>query len=581
MPDFIAGPALGLTIAAPFFGREVEQFTKPAKLLDEGALALNEPLALEVPRASSNVNDDVDADLEEAPRNNFRAETTEALTVGLDWFERFHVLPRRIDFGNVVTPQTVPMEVYSAFRHLYREWTGFENNAGEGTELLGLPAFPHVFYPQSSGNLSLEAFADVIGQLIVDGDFTFEFDGTEITVVPITLQRIILFPSRPEGEYEELLEFLTDVLPHEDGSEQRVSLRENPRQILIWDLFLEDGSERSRIHNLLFDWQHRQFAAPLWHDLTRLTADTPAGSLVLPVRTTANRDFFVGGVVVIYTDEVQFDVLMVDAIGPTSITVSSPTTRDFDAGAYVAPVRAALASSVLDGSRFTSADARLRIRLTVRDNSRDAELADTSAFSTFNGKVLLDEKNIVTGGMSEQFERDITVIDNGTGRIYQDSAWDRGKRSSRKTFFAKGASGLWNVRRLLHALRGQQVSFYLPSFSEDLVPTAVVSSGSNQLVVENVGYTRFVQNRQPRNVVRVVPVSGTPMIRTVVSSVVNDENTETLTVDSNWNATYQPDEILRIDYVEEVRWASDSISIRHGAGGGNAKITGPVRTVNE
>lgn len=496
-----------------------------------------------------------------------------------DWYESFHVIPRRFDFGNLLTAQQQPIEVYSAFRDDDHVWTAFINNAGDGITLLGQPSLPVVVSPQTGIVMTLEV--ETAGEPNVDSTLAFVFD-TGTTPVPIILQRVVLFPLIPESGYLELLEFLTEIIEHDDGSEQRISWRKNPRQLFDWKVVVEDGASRSRLENILYEWQRRIFGIPIWHEQTRLTAAVSAGATVLPVTETDFRDLREGGLVLIYQDDYVNDVGTIDVggIGANTITLESGLLSSYSSGVQVVPLRTGAIRGIVNGRRYPSGAQEITIKFRVDEN--DANLADTSAWTMLNAKVLLDDRNAIQGTLTETFDQQVTIIDNNTGQVYQTSGWKFHKRSSGKTFWTNSLEGLWIVRQLLHALRGRHISFYLPTFVSDLQPTENLISGSQTMAILNVGYTTFVKGRQNKNIIRITFKDGsTPLIRTITDYDPIDAQTESVTVDAVWPSTITLDEIDKVMFVEEVRFNSDTIRIQHTPGQRTVRVSAPVVTVFE
>ncbi len=504
-------------------------------------------------------------------------------TMGGLWWDLFHVLPREVVLGNVLSNQQIGFEVYSAFRRDDHTWNSFVNNAGVGVEMTNLPTLPFTFKPQSSGGLNLILLVSTSGDPKVEDTLDFIFDVSTISVL-VSLERVVLLPLPPELPYDETLQFLTDVLVHKDATEQRIALRKNPRQLFTWNLILEDGVERAKIHNFLYDWQSRIFGVPQWHELTTLTAAASITDTVVTVQSTAFADYRTdvtkGDLVLVYTDENTFDVLPLLSLTATTLTFESGVLNNHAIGAIVCPLRTGVLTDRISGSRFPSADAKLKLNFRILDN--DANLADTTAFSTYNSKVLIDDLNGVRGSMKEAFEQEIVVTDGETGVTVQSSPWSHNRRVSRKSFLAAGKQGLWEVRQLLHALRGQQISYYIPSFSNDFIPTATLSSGSTLLNVSNVGYTKSVQSRPGRNIIRVTFNNGDPaLIRVVTGSSVISATEEQLTLDDTWPNTVTVSEVDRVEYIEKARFDTDTFKIRHEVGSRLAYVSADVVAVVE
>ena len=492
-----------------------------------------------------------------------------------DWFENFHVVPRSFDFGNILSTQSSPLEVFSGYRKEFRTWSSFVNNAGAGTELVGIPSLPAVLNPLDGYAMTLEVSTS--GNPSVDDDLGFVFDfGSDTINVPIVLNRIVLFPVRPEVPYLERLQFRTDVLPKQSGKEQRIKLRKNPRQFFEWKVRLDDGTfDKGRMDTLLFDWQSRTWGVPMWHESTRLSVSASAGALTLNVDTTANADYRIDGLVMIYSASDVFDVQTISSLTSTTITLKNALLNSFAFGDTVAPLRTANMKSQVGASRFISGDQDLSVSFRVLDN--DSELADTTGWSTYKSKVLLDTCNVIRGSsLSETYEQPIIVMDGGVGLTSQDSPWANGKRSTTLTLRASSAAEVWDLRQLLHAFAGRQVSFYVPTFTKDLIATQPLTTASQDLIITNIGYTQFIRNRQPRNHIWLRKTDGSVITREITSSTETTSAIETLALNTTWGEDISLAEIERISYLEEVRFNADDIVIEYARGERQVYVTAPI-----
>lgn len=497
--------------------------------------------------------------------------------VGVDWFDIIHVIPRRIDLGNILGTIQIEVELFNAFRDTNRSLDAFVNNAGDGVTFLNLPGLPTTINALDGLVLTLEVTTS--GPPEIDGTLDFQFDIYD-AAIPITGSRIVLFPFRPEAPVEETLEFLTDILLHLDGTEQRIALRLSPRQLFRHEVVVEDGYERAYLDNLLFDWQSRVFGLPIWHEPSFSTGSISSGATSVQVDDTRYGDFRVGGLAIVYQDEQTFDTLQVTSITDTLITFASPVTNDYPADTEIMPVRTAVLESNLRGERPPVNMAERRLEWTVIDNEND--IADASAWPTFNGKVFLNDPNFLPSGrLREGSQRRIIIFDGETGPRGQISTWTRSKRSHSKGFATKDRQTLWEVRQLLHALSGPQTSFHLPTFSDEMRVVSTISNGSTVAEVENRGYARFVQSRSPRNVLRLELFDGTVIIRTITNAAEVSPTVEQLTIDTGWPQDIEPEEIRRIDIIEKVRIASDRVKITHTSAKGDAEILLPVQAVFE
>lgn len=576
MTDFL-GQIIDPLIEASFTGRKAIYDRVPVATIK----TVDDPLALD-PDAIFGATGIGGGDPFVLPtQQDFAAVEEPRTNVGLDFFERIHVVPREFALGNVLATLTVPVEVMNAFRRAPKDWDTFTNNAGTGVTLLGLPSLP-VTIANLSSRVGLNLEVGTTGPPVVDSTLDFGFDVPITLFIPITLRRVVLFGVvPPELPYREVLGFLTEIHRSKDDTEKRQSLREHPRQTLRFEFGVEEGRQRTVIDNLLFAQQGTTFGVPVYHEAALLTASLLAAATNVPVDTTSFGDFRTDGFIVIIEGE-TFDVVQTTAINPTSFDVDPPLTNAYSQRALVMPLRLAETSGRAPARRHRRGLSFVQIDFRVVDND-SAVAPSAAAFSAYSGKPLLDDPNYVRGTIAEQWARPLIVLDNQTGRVFQASLPDRSRHLSPKTFWATGRQAIWELRQLLHFLRGRQVSFYLPSFADDFELLNPIVGASNQLDVRNTGYGQTVNGASPRNVIKVTFNNGdSSLLREVLSAVEVSATLETLTLGDTWPSGVPVDEVARIEIVEKVRLDEDDITIEYQIGGAHqARVATTVTSVLE
>ena len=481
----------------------------------------------------------------------------------------------------MLSPVDFEIAIFNSDRELSHDWDAFTNNVDAGVQITNLPSLPLTLTRLTGTSVNLQVTPDGPSQITGTLDFQFDFPVDPTTLqVAVTGQRIVMLLFPPEVPLTEKLGFLTDVMEHIDGTEQRVALRKAPRQELEMVFLLEDGPERQRFDFVLFDRQDKVFGIPMWHEPMALTSAAAIDDVTINVDTTDFTDLRVGNqAVVLDGDGVTFDALVILSFTATSITFESGLTNAYPEGTEVYPMQSAIIQQTVSGNR--RARNLQEVRVNARMLDQDLDIADTSAFSTFNSKVLLDDPNLVEGPQPYDSERRIFSVDGETGSFQQKSLWPVSRRGSQKGFVMNTRQRLWEVRQLLHALKGRQISFYLPTFYEDLTQAATFSNGSTTGVIVNVGYDQFVRERQPNDVIQVRLKDGTEFIRTITGSDPIDDDTEQITIDTGWPQDINVGDIDRISFVEKVRLASDEVAITHERGGGQARVIFPVKAVTD
>lgn len=493
------------------------------------------------------------------------------------WFEEFHVLPRAFDLGNVLSSQSIPLQVFYAGRRDTATWDSFVNNAGAGVTLSGQPSLPTTFDPMTEISMQLEI--DTAGDPFVDTTLDFVFS-TGTTLVPIALQRIVLWSLKPELPYAEVLGFLTDVITAKSGKEKRQALRKNPRSVFEYDYMIDDV-DRPLFESRMFDFHARQFGVPVWYDDCQVDTAVLAGDLVITVNDTAFRDFRVGGLALILADDGTFDVLNLTAITATTLVSDAPTLNGFAVGVDVYPLSTSRVEEKLGGGRFPTALSTLRLNFAPSDN--DSNLASIAHFpTTYKGKPVIESGQVLRGQLRESFETLLVEIDSVVGLREVTSPWDGQKHARQLTLRAHGRQAGWELRQFAHWARGRQVTFYVPRDFPDMIVTADLLSASQAMEIENIGYTQFVRQRPPHNSLYLVETDGTVHMRDITNSVVSGDPTkEGLTVDTVWPSTILAVDVERTSFMEKMRFDTDKLKLQFDVDAQTVRLTAPIKTVFE
>lgn len=497
--------------------------------------------------------------------------------IGGLWWERVHILPRSIVLGNILSTVDTTIDIFNAFRATAQNWNTFVNGAGAGTDMIG-ETLTEVFDPLEGRLFTFRVLTD--GPSQVSAILQYVFGGGGGTILqPISFVRLVVFPYLPEQPVFEELSWLTDVFQAESGAEQRVALRDYPRQSFEFRLQRSTPKERQELANRLFDRQEIPWGLPDWTKPAELRLAATAGDTVLTLVRTSYSDFRIGENLLLWVSEVSFESALVTGVTPTTLTVNAPLQFSWPVGTVVMSMRTAALGEVVPLAKHLTDLEIFDLRFRVVDNV--TQIGQANSWSVFNNKVLLDDPNFVSGTVAEEHSIPVTLIDNETSRFTQfTTSQGRGRRASVKTFVTKDRKDLFRVLQLLHFLRGRQTSFYLPTFRKEFTLLQALVSGASTALVENNGYSTFSASRTPRNVLRVVKTDGTSIIRTITSASEIDSSQEQLNVSPVWPSNVPLADVSYVDIVEKVRLDSDQIKIEHRIPG-KARISLPVRTVFE
>lgn len=488
--------------------------------------------------------------------------------IGADWWERVHIFPKVLELGNVVSSLVFNIDLYSSFRRDNISLDAIDNQiSAQGVSLGGAPTLPKQHQPLTSIPLTLTVAQ--VGPPNIDGDVVFEYSIRDITL-SVTGTRVILFAYPPQRNVQETLSWKTDVLKSADGTEMRPSLRRFPRQVVEYEIVPRRPRDMTYIRSLFMEWQPRVFGIPLWWWARPMTADATTGEFAVVASNLTNMDIRVGGLcMVAKTDpndknEIVANVLEIDHLGSpeNTITFTSALSDDFEVlnGAFIAPVIPCVVDQSVDLSRARDGFSEWKMRFTSTDN--ETVLADTSPFTIYQGKVLMDMHNIMEGSYKQTIRHKNTRVDFGIGLIQAYSTQLVGVSTHPLRVQHDTNLSEWEFRRLLYDLRGQQKSFFLPTNQPDVELLSDALSAATTINIKNIGFTDFIQNRAPIQDIQITMNDGTVLRHRITGSAVVSPG-ENLTIDPALSQNVDVADVKEICFILQQRFATDDIKILH------------------
>jgi hypothetical protein len=357
------------------------------------------------------------------------------------------------------------------------------------------------------------------------------------------------WPFRPmTGVSSETLEWSTDVLNGYTG-EQRLALREYPRQIFRYAAKLEPASfAKARV--LARRLAGSEIGAPVWIEAVYVGAIASAATSIT-VDTTA-ADFRVDGYAFVWQDDDTYATVETSAVASGSLTLTGAVGTEFTR-AWVMPLRTARAVEGFTISRAaTTSD--IAATLQVIDNA----YLGASPSTTYLSIGVVTDPPVAVADISESIIQAIDYVDNGFGLIYAEPIEDHVRGGFTISYADENTSSLWTRRQWLHALRGRQGAFWLPSFNADLTLQSPIGVGGTSTVVASVGPEAFYADKH----IMIETTGGTRYFRKINSASAGS-GTDTLTLDSAIGPGLATADVERICFMARCRLDADSVTIAY------------------
>lgn len=363
-----------------------------------------------------------------------------------------------------------------------------------------------------------------------------------------------LFPFSPVDAFVESNEWRTDVL-RAFSDEQRIRLIDRPRRVIKQRLLL-GAAQVDRAVSLLRAGLPGPFDVPEWQECQRMSIALGADTVTGIDTTTAS--FAVGKKAVLWTSDSLAEVLTIDAIDPTSITFTAGASRTYTNG-VIAPCSDGWAPEGMSITRDASNYWRAGIDWEVFDS---ADLSDEGAIAaTYQGDPLITTGDLVASrSFNDSLIRVISRVDNGLAAAAYDPTLAASQRAMALCFLTTTGAELWDLRVLLHTLRGRSRAFWAPSYNNGLVLDANASSGAGSIVIRSAGLS-------------IAPATGDLFIRrrngsTLTLRYTNATSggvTETLTLSGTLPSALNVADVEMFCRLYRVRFDSDQFDLEHRA----------------
>jgi len=361
---------------------------------------------------------------------------------------------------------------------------------------------------------------------------------------------------RPDGGVLERLEWSTDVIEAFDASEQRIRLLATPNRYFEFE-FTVSGRDRRGAENTLHVGQPGLWAMPVWMDSQVLAATLASGSLSISIDTTT-RDFRAGGMAMLYSDPSTFEVVDIDSLTGSTLTLSSSTVLTWPAGTIVAPLRIARMAEELHLARFTGDDSYGRVRFKCTEACAWTAAADGT---TYRGFPILASAPNWTQDVDQGYLRKLRTLATGTGPDFVDEAGSGAIMLQSHRWLLDGRSQIDAFRQWLYARSGRLTAFWLPTFALDFKVTANIGSTDTTIDVEQAGYTVSLARGIGRQDIRIELHSGTVYYRRITTSIEVSADVERLTINASLGAAVAASEIRSVSFMSLSRLDADAAEI--------------------
>ena len=427
---------------------------------------------------------------------------------------------------------------------------------------------------------STSGFLDVLTQLIGNSTNGISFLGrvaklisligsiTAVSNLPDTSNYLAIVPDfeaatlfwRPQDSIVETLEWKTSILNAYDGSEQRIKIRQTPRQLFNLRLILNTNKENTWFDSIIHTWQKLTWLLPIWSEYVEHTADINAKDESIENIDTTNADFRNDSKAMVWKSATEYEVVVIDTKTDSNLNLSYSMLNSYTGIKYIMPVRTAYLIASSKKERYNSETSVVNLTFAVYNN---VEFTDYVPNTIYDGYEVLDTPAFMDDTHSEDSDGDILITDFETGIFKVESSSNFNFLSQSHKFFNDNKVACWNFRKFLHSLSGRQKTIIIPTFRSDVTQTDDIETTDTSVKIENIKLaTNMGFNALRTYIGFYFTTTGVLIIRKIKAIVEIDANEERISFNTNLglaNPVVSGD--CKICFVDKCRLTSDSIQI--------------------
>lgn len=493
-----------------------------------------------------------------------------------DFYYRIWVFPRRRVVRNPRLDTDIPFAIWNAFPYPNTLVTivGVDDT---GLVLDVAEASPFRAIEYRTVNLQINSLAP----REIDASYSFNFtDG--LGLFNFIAELVSIFSLPPNVPVRETVEWLTNVMESNDGTEQRIALRAAPRITLAMHLVATSKEEVVGQFDRQMLSLFGETLVPYFQYGTKLTQDHISGDSTIYFNA-AKTDIRDGEYALIKTRDGDEELVKVVTVGALSTTIDPPLSADASRGSLIFPVLQSIVKGDHSMDRY-AVDAVSEsniVAISTQHRTTFARPGSDTEFPDLDGFLILDKRPMANANPSDTFQTGTKSIDYLTGFVEQRSDWPHTQLAGGRQYLIKRTQDpaqldFW--RDFLTAIKGRQVPFLTPTYREDLYVAVAPLEASGFLTLSGPRYADSYSLFDSHKHLRLWTSEGPHDITVTTAERDGDTNslinfTPALPVGVGWT------DIRFVSFLLKVRLGDDSIELEHGASDTTLSLS--LRSVDE
>lgn len=473
-----------------------------------------------------------------------------------DFYSRFYIIPNPLFLGDVISDGLGKIIVWNA--NIYNQTINSVTVAGLTPDTNFDTEFFTITTPNNFAVLQWKSYpwsVDKTGEDNISVNVEVSTTSGNLTL-PINGRRGVFFSASPLVKFTHKYSFKTRITESFNG-EQRSSLATIPQEKFVYKASIK-SLDRYNFQANLHDAARLSVSIPMWEDYMLHG--------YVPVNTTyienfdgdfLGRPFYVGGVAVLWQDEITFNLVKIKEVSPDGMRLDfeQPTEVELT-NAFLIPVRVGV---IVDPVKVKSDGINHHIvEVSISSLEHQPDFDRGVNLETFEGQYVLTSPNFQKTN-TEQFGVDYDTFEGvgGDRAVFL----DRGYREFKSKYMWRcfDRESLNELREFIFATRGKWKSFWLPRFGNDLFMTAIAVK--DQPFIE-CATSKFVTDR--KNIIgQAIMIHRKDGTREFyrITNVEPQGDTLRVSIGSVLPSNLSPEDVFSLCIMDLVRLSSDNLTV--------------------
>lgn len=474
-----------------------------------------------------------------------------------DFYNRIWIIPPVLEVSNPRVNTNIPFLIWNAFT---TENTIDAINATDADGLTLDVSEGDVFEAIELRTVNIQVTN--AAPLTIEAHYFFDFEqGGEAFIFKAS--RAFIIDDAPEVPIKETWSWLTDVIVSDDGTEQRIAVRDYPRRTMSQTIKFDGEQTLQEQMALMFGQFAGPVLMPLYQYQTRLKADINPGDTIIYLntdRTELRQDGYI-----FLSGRSGSQLVRIVSIAPDSVTVDTPLAFAFTTRAIAMPAVEVLSANNASLKRAT-VDNVGTIDLSLQEVKPQIPFrrnTNATVFETYDGYPLMTSRAIGTE-FAQSYDTGAQFVDYDTGNIEIRSTWKHSQVQFERSFLCHRvfdpASWDW-WKAFGDYTKGSQKPFLIPTHRPDMkiVVGPIQNGGTMEVKGSDYGVTFFPHDPFKRLAITTKAGIHYTTVQSVTNVAGNDviQFSPALPSGEGWETDQT------ISFLLKVRIAGDKIDLEH------------------